>query len=64
MAGRAALLVQQPGGLAYSRSITWADHGYRFVVGVWVTGHGQVPLNDAQLIAAAGGIRLRPGQDR
>jgi hypothetical protein len=42
MAGRAALLVQQPGGLAYSRSITWADHGYRFVVGVWVTGHGQV----------------------
>jgi hypothetical protein len=58
----AALLVQRSGGLVYSRSITWADQGYRFVVGVSVTGRGQVPLSDARLIAVAGDIRLRPGQ--
>lgn len=59
----AALLVERSGGLVYSLSITWVDHGYRFVVGVSVTGHRQVPLSDAQLITVAGGIRLRPGQD-
>jgi hypothetical protein len=59
----AALLAERSGGLVYSRSITWVDHGYRFVVGVWVTVPGQVPLSDAQLIAVANGIRLRPGQD-
>jgi hypothetical protein len=58
----AALLAQRSGGLVCSRSITWVDHGYRFVVGVSVTGRRQVPLSDDQLIAVAGGIRLRPGQ--
>jgi hypothetical protein len=58
----AALLVERSGGLAHSRSITWADHGYRFVVGVSVTGPGQVPLSDVQLITVADGIQLRPGQ--
>ena len=60
----AALLVERSGGLVSSRSITWAGHGYRFVVVVSATGHRQVPLSDAQLIAVADGIRLRPGQDR
>jgi hypothetical protein len=59
----AALLADRSGGLVYSRSITWVDHGYRFVVGVSVTGHRQVPLSDAQLIAVADSVRLRPGQD-
>jgi len=27
----AALLVDRVGGLVYSRSITWVEHGYRFV---------------------------------
>lgn len=58
----AALLAQRAGGLVWSRSITWVDHGYRFVVSVWVTGRRQVPLSDAQLLAVAGGIGLRPGQ--
>jgi hypothetical protein len=59
----AALLAERSGGRVYSRSITWVDHGYRFVVGVSVTGPRQVPASEAQLIAVAGGIRLRPGQD-
>jgi hypothetical protein len=59
----AALLADRSGSHVYSRSITWVDHGYRFVVGVSVTGPRQVPLSDAQLIAVANGIRLRPSQD-
>jgi len=62
--GRAAALRdERSAGLVYSRSITWAGHGYRFVAGVSVTGHRQVPLSDAQLIAVADSIRLGPGQD-
>lgn len=56
----AALLVNQAGGLVYSRSITWVDHGYRFVVNISVQGHNQVPLSNAELTAVADGIRLPP----
>jgi hypothetical protein len=56
----AALRVDQAEGVVYSRSITWVERGYRFVV----NSHGQVPLSTAQLAAVANGIRLRSGQDQ
>lgn len=55
----AALLVDRASGLVYSRSITWVDHGYRFVVNISVQGHKQVPLSTADLTAVADGIRSR-----
>lgn len=60
----AALLVERANGLVHSRSITWVDHGYRFVVNISVQGHKQVPLSKAQLAAVAAGIRLSPAQYR
>jgi len=68
----AALLVGRAGRIVYSRSITWVDHGYRFVVTIYVQGpipHSvdtkkQVPLSNAELTAVADGIRLRPAQRR
>jgi len=55
----AALLTDRAGGLVYSRSITWVDHGYRFVVNISVQGHKQVPLSTAALTEVADGIRSR-----
>jgi hypothetical protein len=55
----AALLVDRANSLVYSRSITWVDHGYRFVVNISVQGHKQVPLSNAELTAVADGIRSR-----
>jgi len=52
--------------------VTWVDHGYRFVVTVYVQGpilnsadtKKQVPLTDAELTAVADGIRLPPARRR
>jgi len=68
----AARLVGRANGLVYSRSITWVDHGYRFVVTIYVQGlvphtvdiKKQAPLSDAELTAVADGIRLPPAQGR
>jgi hypothetical protein len=54
----ASLRVNQVSGLVYSRSITWVDHGYRFVVTISVQDHNQVPLSNAQLTAVADAMRL------
>jgi hypothetical protein len=63
----AAMFVGRANGLVYSRSVTWVDHGYRFVVTIYVQGRPahtvntkkQVPLSNAELSAVAGGIGLR-----
>lgn len=68
----AALLAGRAHGVVYSRSITWADHGYRFVVTSYVQGtlpytvdaKKQAPLSTAELTAVAAGIRLAPAQGR
>jgi len=56
--GRVAALLDN--GPLYARSVNWMDHGYYFTVGV-AYGPKKVSLTDAQLIAVADGIRLRPG---
>jgi hypothetical protein len=68
----AALLAGRANGLVYSRSITWADHGCRFVETIYVQGpvpHSvdtkkQVPLSNAELAATADGIRLPRAQGK
>jgi hypothetical protein len=65
----AAMFVGRANGLVYSRSITWVDHVYRFVVTTYVQGpfpHSvdtkkQVPLSKTQLAAVADGIRMGQG---
>jgi hypothetical protein len=53
----AALLVNGP---LDARSVSWAEHGYYFTVGV-AYGPDAAPLTNAQLIAVANGIQLGPG---
>jgi hypothetical protein len=68
----AALLAGRAHGVVYSRSITWADHDYRFVVTIYVQGplphsvdiNKQVPLSTPELTTVADGIRLPPAQGR
>ena len=60
----AALLTERSNGLVDSRAITWAAHGYRFIVTVGASAGNQLQLSTAELAAIANGIALTPNQYR
>jgi len=65
VAGRpGAMIIDRANGRVDARSITWAAHGYRFIVTSVAPGQHQRPLSTAELAAIASGLALQPGQYR
>ncbi len=65
VAGRpGAMIIDRAQGRVDARSITWAVHGYRFIVTSVAPGQHQRPLSTAELAAIASGLALQPGQYR
>jgi hypothetical protein len=58
----AALIIARVHGVVDDRSITWAAHGYRFIVTISAPGSSPVRLSTTQLAAIAAGLILKPGQ--
>jgi hypothetical protein len=60
----AGLIIDRVHGLVDDRSITWAAHGYRFILTISAAGSHPVRLSTTQLAAIAAGLILKPSQYR